>query len=207
MNPPVEKPRIDTGQLRERNRQRTHERIVKAAAELFHEYGYDGTTMDEIAERAEVSRATLFNYFPTKDSLLVPFLEEVLAVHVIPSVNAFLGMKPKTFDALRYMLMTLYQSVLNLPDINHALRREILNRKSADQPQNSGFLSLLIKVLRYGQQRGEIRTDFSAEKLAEYFGSLYGLVLFQSVIQDRMADYPLEIDNLLLFARSGLQPA
>jgi AcrR family transcriptional regulator len=43
--------------------------VLAAALELFVERGYDNTTMDEIAERADVARAAVFNYFaPTQSS-------------------------------------------------------------------------------------------------------------------------------------------
>jgi len=46
------------------------ERIVLAAVDLFTEHGYDGTTVAQIAERAEVTRSTFFRYFPDKRDVL-----------------------------------------------------------------------------------------------------------------------------------------
>jgi AcrR family transcriptional regulator len=46
--------------------------VYLAAVGLFIDQGYDATTMDDIADRADVSRASVFNYFPRK----VQFLEE-----------------------------------------------------------------------------------------------------------------------------------
>lgn len=44
--------------------------IEDAAAELFFENGYQGTTIDQISQRAGVSRATFFNYFTAKSDVL-----------------------------------------------------------------------------------------------------------------------------------------
>jgi AcrR family transcriptional regulator len=57
---------------RERKRREVRERLCAAALELFVEHGYEATTMEQIGERADVARATVFNYFPQK----VGFLEE-----------------------------------------------------------------------------------------------------------------------------------
>jgi len=57
--------------LRERKRQRTHQTISAAAIALFLERGYDSVSIAEIADAAEVSRRTLFAYFPTKDDLVL----------------------------------------------------------------------------------------------------------------------------------------
>ncbi|GAA4687750.1 TetR/AcrR family transcriptional regulator [Nocardioides nanhaiensis] len=51
---------------REARRLATERRIVACAQELTLEHGLDGFTMDDLAEAAEVSRRTLFNYFPSK---------------------------------------------------------------------------------------------------------------------------------------------
>lgn len=55
---------------RTRQRERTRQRILEAALELFCSRGYAGTTMDEIADRADVARRTLFNHFPAKQAIL-----------------------------------------------------------------------------------------------------------------------------------------
>ena len=52
--------------------------IEEAAAELFLERGYEGTTVDDIARRAGVGRATFFNYFPSKPDLLWVDVDEAL---------------------------------------------------------------------------------------------------------------------------------
>ncbi len=54
-------------QRRELNRLRTHRALEAAALELFAERGYAATTVEDIADRADVSLRTFFRYFPTKD--------------------------------------------------------------------------------------------------------------------------------------------
>src|ERR1700730_12899513 len=96
------KPHMDYVPLRERNRQRTFQQIIDAAFTLFRTLGYDQTTMDAIAEKAEVSRGTLFNYFPTKQALLIPFANRVYLERVQPEVQSYLNTQPTTFQALRF---------------------------------------------------------------------------------------------------------
>jgi AcrR family transcriptional regulator len=59
-----------TGGLRERKNARTRELIERAALELALEQGFDRTTVDQIAERAEVSPRTVFVRYPTKDAIV-----------------------------------------------------------------------------------------------------------------------------------------
>ncbi|WP_310728735.1 TetR family transcriptional regulator [Streptomyces sp. N2A] len=55
--------------LRERKKAQTRQRIAAVAWRLFAERGFEAVTVNEIAEAAEVAKATLFAYFPTKESL------------------------------------------------------------------------------------------------------------------------------------------
>jgi AcrR family transcriptional regulator len=69
--------------LRERKKQKTRERIRREAYSLFAEHGYEATTVDQIADAAEVSPSTFFRYFPTKEDVVVqdeydPALAEAL---------------------------------------------------------------------------------------------------------------------------------
>jgi AcrR family transcriptional regulator len=57
--------------LRERKKIRTRETIRREAFRLIEENGYAATTVEQIAEAAEVSPSTFFRYFPTKESVLL----------------------------------------------------------------------------------------------------------------------------------------
>jgi AcrR family transcriptional regulator len=56
---------------RERKKEQTAQRISAQALRLFAKQGFRNVTMTEIAESADVSRGTLFSYFPTKESLVL----------------------------------------------------------------------------------------------------------------------------------------
>ncbi|MEU8030846.1 TetR family transcriptional regulator [Streptomyces sp. NPDC049099] len=65
---PADRPQLG---LRERKKIKTREAIRTATYELIREQGYDATTVDQIAERAEVSPSTVFRYFPTKEDIVL----------------------------------------------------------------------------------------------------------------------------------------
>jgi AcrR family transcriptional regulator len=61
--------------VRENKKRRTLQLIEESAVALFAERGYDNVTMAEVARRADVSSATVFNHFATKDALMFSGLE------------------------------------------------------------------------------------------------------------------------------------
>jgi len=68
--------------LRERKKAATRAAIHDAAMELFDEQGFSATTIDRIADAADVSRATVFSYFPSKEDIVfgdAPLAIEALA--------------------------------------------------------------------------------------------------------------------------------
>lgn len=62
--------------LRARKRQQTRERLTRAAMALFLERGFDATTLDDIAEAAEVSRRSFFHYFASKEDVVFAWQDE-----------------------------------------------------------------------------------------------------------------------------------
>ena len=61
--------------LRERKKQQTWGLIAQTAHRLFQEHGFDAVTVADVAREADVSRKTVFNYFPTKEDLFYSGLE------------------------------------------------------------------------------------------------------------------------------------
>jgi AcrR family transcriptional regulator len=62
--------------MRDRQKEETHRRLYQAALEVFRRDGVQGCRIDDIAHKAEVSRAAFYFHFPTKEHVLLDFLAE-----------------------------------------------------------------------------------------------------------------------------------
>src|SRR5262245_23135579 len=57
--------------LRERKKRRTRRALADAALRMFTDKGFDATTVDELADEAEISKSTFFRFFPAKEAAAI----------------------------------------------------------------------------------------------------------------------------------------
>lgn len=159
--------------LREQHRQDTRRHIVAAARDLFQSTGYAGTTMEAVAERAGVSRATLFNYFPGKQSLLLPFAAHLVRTRVRPEVEAALEPWPGLLTALDVTFDSMERHVFSLPDLKGGLREAALSEvRRPEHPPRRQDGDLILQVLKRASARGELRRDLPLAELARFVNLL-----------------------------------
>ncbi len=96
-SPPADHPQPG---LRERKKTKTREAIRAATYALVKEQGYDATTIDQIAERAEVSPSTVFRYFPTKEDIVLTDEQDPILLALLRSRPA----REAVADTMRYVM-------------------------------------------------------------------------------------------------------
>jgi len=161
--------RVQPGR-RERRRRETRERIFRAALRLFAQRGFLATKIEDITEAADVGKGTFFNYFPSKEHLLVAFAEMQMA-KAQAVVGTFPG-HPTYHELMRRLLPVIAEE----PGQSAALVRSILAAALLNTPARRvmrrnfmrRFLPFQTSLLDAGQQRGEVRDDRKAPELAQH---------------------------------------
>ena len=169
---------------RERNKIRCRERILRSSRQLFSAKGYEETTMDDVAERSEVSKATLYNYFPGKDSLLMGIAEAELE-QIREMIEGELAEEPSALERLRRVLEAfVLDSMCYI-----SLSRKISYLNSCEDSGMFATRLEMVRILRglvcQAQDAGELRRDIDADDITELVMGLYLITQFQWVHLER----------------------
>jgi len=164
-----------------RNRQKaaTRARIIESALDLLSKQEYGATTIEQITEAADVGKGTYFNYFPSKEHLLYEVGKEQLATIRVSVEKALMkpGDTKRAFQDLFLALTKLFADNpilarnLVLANLGNDSARELMAKNVSERTR---WLSKLVKK---GQERGEIRRRIKPMMVAHwylhvYFGSL-----------------------------------
>jgi len=188
--------------LREQKKVQTRDALFNAAVALFVERGYDGTTMDDIAERALVSRATAFTYFPKKEDLLLEW-----AVRRRQAVSAQSGQAPEERghpDQIKKVVMALADAYGR----DKAGRAFVVAWLSTGSPLRSeAWVSadVLSELVRAGQAAHVLRRDVDRQVAGRLLLNAFLGVLYQWASQSRSAAWlRREVDAELSVILDGL---
>lgn len=160
---------------RARHKAELRARILRAALDLFARQGFFDTTIEQITEAADVGKGTFFNYFPTKGHALAGFGEMQVA-----RVEAALAEGRTSRKPLRQILRQLAHSLTEEPGRSQDLVRNLMVANLSSAPVRQLFRRKLARgrrrltlLLRYGQQRGELRRDRPPAEVARVFQQLF----------------------------------
>jgi AcrR family transcriptional regulator len=163
------------------------ERLFRAALHLFAKKGFAETTVEDITNAADVGKGTFFNYFPSKDHILLAFAEMQLG-----KLQSAVEEARRSDTPMRQFLRSLGERMTEEPTRNPAIVRALLLAFLSRTPVREGMVDLQNRVLalhsemiRLGQQRGEIRDDLPAMEIAQVFRqTIFGTLLMWSLYGD-----------------------
>lgn len=192
---------------RERRSAETRERLFRAALDLFARKGFTETTVEDITEAADVGKGTFFNYFPSKDHILLAFGEMQLA-KLESAVEEARSSGESMPQFLRSLGVRMTQEPIRHPGIIRTLLQAYLSTtpvRAAMGDLQKRVHALHTEIVRLGQERGEIRRDLPAAEIADVFRqTIFGTLLFWSLNGDATLHPRMESAFNVLW--SGLAP-
>ncbi len=188
---------------------------MEAAVEAFNRKGFSGTTMQEIAEVADLAVGTLYNYFPSKNDLLVGIIEgqmeEIRRIDVRELVRRLRDARSGSEVASWILSSVVRKSfVLSKQNWREVVGAMVATRAELDRVVELDFeaIGLLAVLLRNMQKRGLVRKDLSADVAAM---NLYSLAVVQFMAYAFVAgvgedELPANLQEQIDLAFSGLAP-
>lgn len=165
----------------EKKKEQTRSKIIEGAMSLFAKQGFSPTTMEQIAEIADVAKGTLYNHFSCKEAIVSAYIQTVSS-QTIPLFKDLLNDLPDTPSRLLKVLLEVFTwGELNreLVMIYLSFRLQNLVKGLSEPGERSGFAEILAMIFRQGQIDGELRDDVSAEHLANNFNMIYFKILIE----------------------------
>jgi len=198
---------VSTSDRRKRRSADIRERLFRAALDLFAKKGFVETTVEDITEAADVGKGTFFNYFPSKDHILLAFGEMQLT-----KLESAIEMARHTSEPMQEFLRGLGVRMTQEPTRNPAIIRALLQAYLSTTPVREAMMDLQKRghalhsqMIRLGQDRGEIRNDLPAAEIAHVFRqTIFGTLLIWSLYGDATLHSRIETAFNLLW--SGLAP-
>jgi AcrR family transcriptional regulator len=157
-----------TGRLEKRKRERRL-RIYGVAVDLFRRQGFDRTTVNQIAEAADIVPATFFNHFQSKTALLGEMTTDVLDTLGLMLEEEFKAAE-STHERLTGFVATAADQIAETRGLARDVLLELV-RSESEPGQQPPYIERIHEpfeaMLREGQERGDVRRDQDAHFLAE----------------------------------------
>jgi AcrR family transcriptional regulator len=157
--------------------------VLDAAQRLFAERGVAGTTVDEIAEAADVARQTVFNHFPYKEALALELGAENIQ-RVAERAHALLEAGTPALDVLQRSARSFLDTSIEQGECAPIVARELLHPDperaslAAERvPLNDLFEAILVQAREEGDVRGDLPLDIVAKRVGAILTSIVAQVL------------------------------
>jgi AcrR family transcriptional regulator len=156
---------------RERRSIETREKIFRIALDLFAERGFNATTVDAIAEGADIGKGTFFNYFENKESILLRYGEMQLT-----KVETFVAESLRSDESLASLIQKLAATITveqqKSPTLSQSFFTAIFSNEAIRLKMSENVRQgreLLSRLMKNRQESGEIRADLPAMEIARLF--------------------------------------
>ena len=180
---------------RERKKKETKEKIYAHALKLFRTQGFGATSIEQITQQADVGKGTFYNYFPTKEAVVLEFSRR--------TCQDFIDLgRQNPCSGVRQRLENLLQAWIDFMVKDREIAWvTVRNRDGAEYDLSLHYA--LLAILNVGQQNSEISSEFDPAFLAE---SMEGMVvqLFIRWFVSGSGDLHQEVKNALSVFLDGL---
>ncbi|MEN1761966.1 TetR/AcrR family transcriptional regulator [Anoxynatronum sibiricum] len=180
----------------------TRNRVYKTALELMEIKGLNNTSIEEISKKAGVSVGTFYNYFKSKDDILVDiyrkaddYFQEVVEKELIENGSDAFG---QLLIFFRYYAKYTKDRGLDNACQLYSSKNKLFIAKDRYMPK------MLIRIIGEGQRTGQIVETMTAEELADFCMIAARGVVFNWCLHDGIFDLEVKIEDYMEKLLSGV---
>lgn len=200
--------------LREEKKEQLKRNIYRTAGKLFREKGYEETRIEDITQRLQISRATFFNYYPSKDSILHQIAEEAVRFYR-RRLEEEITARASAREKIHHLLEEMGKGIEADKRFYRAVFLEIMRGQMGlvggqVLMEKATVGDLTTSIIAQGQEQGELRVAYPAQQLAEILVGTYNNVILNWLHSD--TEYSLvqrlkEAADFFLSSSAALIPA
>jgi AcrR family transcriptional regulator len=189
----------------EKRTKNKQEKIKGAAFELFSNFGIEKTSVNEIANKARVSPASIYNYFKTKDGLVIEVAKDIIESYIEEKEALWNSELP--FNVLLEQAMknqNIFINRTNLEFLKTFIEQSDDVGKLVDDIFNKRYNNLLEKFIEKGRREGFIKRNISTKAMMYYLRMYQELVQDPKVINAENQELLEELYDLMLYGLVGI---
>lgn len=186
----------------ERRKEQNREKILNAAGILLKQYDISKVSVSDIASKAGVSKVTIYNLFPSKDALVLNYIERITN-RLTDNLQEVLKTDKPYLDKLEAVLhftMEVTESGSGLDD--EKIRSNPVLKGLIDSVTEKQF-DLFLELIAEGKRQGYLNSDLSEEAVRTYFGIIIQGMKTDSQIHNKILHNPKLFHDLLLLILHG----
>lgn len=178
--------------------------ILEAAARVFARKGFDAATISDVARAAKLAEGSIYNYFRSKEDLLIHIPQHLVRPALVPLLAA--PPRPESAEELEQILLRVAHAMVERVRANASFLKVFLTAlprmSTAAREQYMQLLPLyaagtLEQILREGMRRGIFRRDMNPVIAARALpGMLMGILMTQEILLGRPV-IPYDYDEIV----------
>jgi AcrR family transcriptional regulator len=184
--------------LREKKKLQVEHKITHSALQLFEKNGYDAVSIDDIAEAAEVSKSTFYNYFATKEAVLVK-----LSMNSVNGVKETLAKKPRQDDPIEMIRLSFHCLIDDIYSWRN-VAREAAMISVYNAAAHNMVNKLIEDYVANAQRKGIFRTDYDSDMITRSLMGIYYIAIFGLDPEINRKECKKQLDVTFSFLLEGI---
>lgn len=159
--------------LRDKQKAEVKSALLQAGEELFETKGFMETTIEEITGLAGVARGTFYNYFQSKEDLVLEIFYETVGL-TTEQIEEFFAATPGTAQQIKALIASAVEWTLKRPELVLITMLEKMKRgQTPEHAQGPLFRRMITEVFERGQKAGAVTRERLPQDLAHDIDGLY----------------------------------